>query len=336
MRIQSAPPSISRRLFRPGWTDVVPKVLEPGALWPDDRTLGLWSLVLDARGIPHRVRRRSLAEGPGLSIQVQSWFVRRAVQEIRMFIAENPPMSAEIPRLYGRAQGGGQTTVLLMALLVLFHVVTTRAFPAFGIFPHTWDDLGSADAAGILGGQWWRTITALTLHGDGAHVWGNAVIGGTFIMLVCRRLGGGLGWLLVVLSGALGNGANALVLGPPHNAIGFSTAVFGAAGLLAGARPFFGRLVDQSESLRQRMRRFIRSAFVPVAAGLGLLAMLGAGGENTDLGAHLLGFVMGVLLGLMTGWVEARFGRPGNRLDAWLLGVALAIPSVAWAAAYSQ
>jgi hypothetical protein len=46
-----------------------------------------------------------------------------------------------------------------------------------------------------------------------------------------------------------------------------------------------------------------RSRIAPIVASLGLLAFTGTGGENTDLGAHLFGFIMGLAMGL----VIARF-----------------------------
>ncbi len=316
---------------------MVSRVVESSASWPEDRTVGVWALVLEARGIPYRLRRRAAAEGGGTSIRVQSWFVQRAEDEIRLFQEENPGQGNARPRLHGPVAGGGQLTCLAMALLVIFHVATTMAYPGLGLYPSVWDSLGSANAARILDGQWWRVVTALTLHGDGAHVLGNALIGGSFIILLCRGLGASLGWFLVMLSGALGNTINVFALGPPHDAIGFSTAVFGAAGLLAGSRPFFGRL-DSGEDLGFgfRLRRFIRSAFVPVAAGLGLLAMLGSGGENTDLGAHLLGFASGVLLGIAAGWGAARFGRPGPLPGKALLWLTFGFPVFCWGLAFSQ
>ena len=58
-------------------------------------------------------------------------------------------------------------------------------------------------------------------------------------------------------------------------------------------------------------------AWAPVAAGLGLLAMIGTGGARTDLVAHLLGLCAGWLLGALA----ARFllTRPGL-VEQWVLG----------------
>ena len=68
-----------------------------------------------------------------------------------------------------------------------------------------------------------------------------------------------------------------------HTSVGFSTAVFGAVGYLSGI-----------DIVR---RRSMRGMVIAVGAGLALLAMLGTGGGDVDLGAHLWGFGVGVVLG---------------------------------------
>ena len=40
-----------------------------------------------------------------------------------------------------------------------------------------------------------------------------------------------------------------------------------------------------------------RAMLPPLAAGLGLLAMLGSSGKHTDLGAHLFGLLVGLIAG---------------------------------------
>lgn len=267
---------------------------------------------------------------------VQPWFAERAAEEIRLYIDENAPGALPVQLADLRPVGGLEPTIAAMGLLVLMYWVTHRTYPGLGWFPSRWLEHGSAEAQHILSGEWWRSITALTLHGDGAHVLGNAVIGGVFVWLLSRRLGAGLAWLLTLLAGGLGNLCNALVLGAPHNSIGFSTASFATAGLLAGSAPFgvAGGVHGAGQGhLGLRLYRLIRSALIPVGAGLGLLAMLGSG-EGTDLGAHLFGFVAGVGVGVMTGGVSSRLGLPGKRSDWLLYGVALAAPTVAWVLAW--
>ncbi|MEY2599773.1 MAG: hypothetical protein RLZZ142_2032 [Verrucomicrobiota bacterium] len=142
-------------------------------------------------------------------------------------------------------------------------------------------------------GEVWRVVTALTLHGDVGHVMVNLALGSVFGGLVVWRFGQGLGWFLVLLSGALGNGCNAwMYLGGDHRSIGSSTAVFGALGLLCGN-------ALGEELFRSRRRSWWRWV-LPLGAGLSLLADWGTGGGDAvrvDVFAHFWGFGVGIPLG---------------------------------------
>ena len=97
-----------------------------------------------------------------------------------------------------------------------------------------WFERGSADADRILHGELWRTVTALTLHADLAHVLSNAIGITVFLGALSSIMGPGLSSALVLLAGAGGNLANALIHGSSHVSIGASTSVFGAVGMLGG------------------------------------------------------------------------------------------------------
>ncbi len=276
-----------------------------------------WELVLQSRHLPCRMRRIA----NGWSIQVQPWFLDRARGEVLLYREENQPVPEPLVLPSPRPGELWPTVAILLVMLAFFGWYSTP-HPGLNLYASRWLAAGSAEAAAILDGQWWRLITALTLHANGPHVVGNAVIGGAFIVLACRVLGNGLAWLLVMASGAVGNFFNALILGPPHNSIGFSTAVFGAAGVLSGVRMAEGR-----------GGRFKR-AIIPVGAGLGILAMLGAGGKNTDLGAHLFGVAAGLGFGFAGGVWAVKRGKPSNLAGAIMLTIALALPVMAWWVAF--
>jgi membrane associated rhomboid family serine protease len=175
-----------------------------------------------------------------------------------------------------------------------------------------WFAKGSADAKAIVHGQWWRVITALTLHADAGHAVGNALLGGVLLTLLAHNLGAGAASLLVLLAGALGTLAAAEVLRRDFVSIGASTAVFGALGALA--------------ALPQHRRR----AWVPLGAGIALLAFLGTS-KRADLAGHLCGFLAGVLLG----WVAGLAPRLRSRVAQGALAVAaMAVPVFAWLAAF--
>ncbi|MFQ5457864.1 MAG: rhomboid family intramembrane serine protease [Myxococcota bacterium] len=189
-----------------------------------------------------------------------------------------------------------------------------------------WRDLfarGSADSGAILSGEWWRAVTSLTLHGGAGHVLSNAAALAVFLGAVCMTLGAGLGSLAVLLAGAAGNLLNAALHGAPHAAAGASTAVFGAVGLLGG----------MAVARRVRSGTRGRRAWVPMVAGLGLLAMLGTSGERVDLWAHLLGLLAGGILGLPLG---LRVLTPPESRTQWGLGGgALALVFYCWIRALS-
>ncbi len=94
----------------------------------------------------------------------------------------------------------------------------------------------SASAEQILNGELHRTVTALLLHSDDLHFAGNFMGLALFGTAVCNSLGSGLGLLMILLTGMLGNFFNALLYQEGHVAIGASTAVFGAVGILAMIR----------------------------------------------------------------------------------------------------
>jgi membrane associated rhomboid family serine protease len=183
-----------------------------------------------------------------------------------------------------------------------------------------WLAAGRVDGSRSLITEWWRPFTALTLHADAAHLLGNALFGSFFAFSVTRYLGGGFGWLLIVSCGALGNFANAWLGGVEHRSIGASTAVFAALGILSAY--CWRRGFPPGSSRRERM--------APVVAGIGLLAFTGTGGVNTDIGAHLLGFIAGFGGGL----VVARHGFPrAKSLQLACGGLAFGLIAFAWLAA---
>ncbi|MHC1696778.1 MAG: rhomboid family intramembrane serine protease [Geobacteraceae bacterium] len=280
------------------------------------RRASLWALVLDSRSVPCRVDQK----GTGWILRVPPETFVPALAELRSFEEENrhwPPLASKTIPLAENTL----STLSVLLLLATFHNLTRLEISLFGHTPVNWLELGSAQAGKILDGQWWRSVTALTLHSGALHLFGNLAIGGFFIVHLCRDLGSGLAWTLLLLSGILGTFSNAWFHPAYHTSIGSSTLVFGAVGILASLQVVRGN------------GRLRRSWFLPVAGALALLAMLGTEGENTDIGAHLFGFVFGILFGLAGGFLVERLGRPGTRGNVLLALGAAAVPLVAWWAA---
>lgn len=163
-------------------------------------------------------------------------------------------------------------------------------------------DLGDSQAALVMDGQLYRTITALTLHADLAHVAGNTLFGGFFLAALAGRLGLGCALLAFIVSGALGNFANAAYYGAAHSSVGSSTGVFGLVGILAGLAAW----------RRHQLFPRRRGAWVAFAAGLAVVGMLGGPGPQVDFSAHLFGLAAGALTGVSISYplgVRPRLGR---------------------------
>jgi rhomboid protease GluP len=159
---------------------------------------------------------------------------------------------------------------------VAFHNARDTCFASFG-----------ASADRINAGDVYRAVTALMLHDGPVHLMGNMAGIALFGTAVCAITGAGPGWLMILLTGFLGNLANAAFYGTAHLSVGASTAIFGAIGILTAIR------------FRQKTgpAGWKNRAWLPLAAGLALLAVLGTEGEHTDIMAHLFGLLSGLLIG---------------------------------------
>jgi rhomboid protease GluP len=236
----------------------------------------------------------------------------QARREIEAWLAENRTRPEAPPRQPLAGGGRGVVGYVLAVALVALAVANFA-------FDRDWLTAGRIDGAAMRAGEWWRALTALTLHADLEHLAANIFFGGLFGGFSGRYLGSGVAWLLILLAGAAGNVINVLILGPGHRAIGASTAVFAALGLL-GSLGWAGR--------RRSVQGWIYR-LGPIIAAVALLAYTGAGGERTDIGAHLWGFAVG----LGAGWAAAFIPRAVllRRVVQCLAGVAaVAALAVAW------
>jgi rhomboid protease GluP len=257
-----------------------------------------WEFALVAQGFSPSLSR---TQG-GFVLSVPEEEADRALVGLSAYERENPRELRETDEPVeppNRVAG-----VAIAGILLLFFFITAIGHPTV-----QWFELGSADADRILLGELWRTVTALSLHANLAHVLSNAFGITIFLGALSSILGPGLASALILLAGAAGNLANALIHGSAHVSIGASTSVFGAVGMLGGL------------GLARHGRRKVpkRRAWLPVAAALALLAMLGTGGERVDVLAHLFGFLFGGVLGLLFAFVTAR--PPGFRIQ-WTCGTA--------------
>ncbi len=234
-----------------------------------------WALVLQAKGITHILQH--IPEGYG--IYVPSEERDKAEAEIEIYKKEQAERKKDIPLVLQKVEP--LWFVLAVGALIAFHYATFAWKDR-----ELWLTAGHSSAELILQGKWWLASTALTLHADAGHLFSNVVFGAVITYNLCRFIGSGRAWFLILVAGTAGNLFNALAYRSAHNSIGASTAVFAAVGLLSAVQ-----FLQKYRSYKVRM-------WIPLAAGLGLLGSLGVG-EHSDVLAHFFGFIAGLLLGVI-------------------------------------
>lgn len=267
------------------------------------------ALVLQAAGIGYQ----TVKAADEYVLLVAARDADRAAAELDEYARESHDLSPRSAPLPARDDGwygvfAYATVVLLVAILKDRHS-----------FAVDWLDVGRTNAGLVRQGEWWRTVTALTLHMDVVHVAANLAFGALFGLFTGRMLGSGLAWAGILVAGALGNAMNAWVQPAEHSAVGASTAVFGALGILA--------------SYSWKQRRNIEGGWLrrwtPVLGGVLLLAYTGLGGERTDVIAHVTGFISGLLLGVLYASIGHRIAVK-SRAQLVSGFAALAVVALCW------
>ncbi len=277
------------------------------------QTARSYGLVLTAMGIPYTTEYNSTY----WSLTVDTRHRRQAIRAVHLYLQENPPRPASRP---GPPLPGKRSfsALYVAAILGLVHAMIVPGYE-YRVFISA---LG-ADAAKIIDGDIFRCVTALLLHADWAHLLGNIAALSLFGTVVAVLYGWGMGWLLILASGATGNLMTAVWYQHHHLAVGASTAVFGAVGLCAVMSAYWrARAADRSWR-----------SWVPLAGGLALLGFMGTSPQS-DLAAHLFGF----LCGLGAGWLDLRFRRY-RKWPLQLIAAGLAIATISgcwlWGVLYS-
>lgn len=257
------------------------------------------ALVLAAMGIDYFVQRTWW----GWCLLVEEGAENEARLQLALYEQEQhaPPSLPDTATTRGGIELG-----VFAYFTVLMSMFYLQGNYGFGI---DWTSAGRVHVAAIQDGEYWRTITALTLHRNFWHLLGNLAFGAIFGVMLSRQLGPGLAWLAILVAGACGNGINVLIQRPEHMSIGTSTAVFAALGLLAACSFIFGRIYRDTWARR----------WAPIVGGLWVLAWLGTGDAQTDVVAHLTGFIAGLILGTLLGW-SSRLRRGGPVMQ-WAAGL---------------
>jgi membrane associated rhomboid family serine protease len=268
--------------------------------------------VLHAVGIESQV----LWLGRAWALLVPAAQRSAALAQLEQYERENPPRRrAALPEPLHHGAWLG-SFAYAVAILWIGYLAGDLALDS------DWFDAGALASGPTRAGEFWRAATALTLHLDVGHLLANLGFGAVFGLLAGQLLGAGVAWATVLVAAAGANLLNAFVQPAAHSSVGASTAVFATLGLLAA----YAWRRRRGESDRWAYR------WAPLVAGVILLGFTGAGGERTDVLAHLTGFAMGALAGV----VHAAFPVPRGPVAQWISGVlAIGVLVVAWSLALS-
>jgi rhomboid protease GluP len=241
------------------------------------------AFVLHAVGIPSEI----LPYDNAFLLFVDSDAEQTARHHLESYRLENRPAAKTKPQpvLHDHAW---ITPVLYLVVLVIAGRLAT-----LNLFGFDWYSAGAMRGNVAHSGDWYQLFTALTLHVDPPHLFGNLLFGGFFSYLAARLLGPGIAWASIVGAAVCGNLLDSLLMPSIHVSIGASTAVFATLGLVA-AYSWRMQLGGKGRRLYHWAHRW-----APLISGIMLLGLIGAGGENTDVLAHLTGFFCGVVLGVI-------------------------------------
>lgn len=266
-----------------------------------------YSLILASAGIRHTVAKQP----GGWAITVAGRERHHAQKVVHLYLIENQsprkndaPFPKEALRPFSAL--GAALLILSVQMATTSDHHHQKMVAALG-----------ADARKILDGELYRCVSALLLHNGWPHLLSNMAAIIVFGMFTSALYGWGVSWLLILLSGALGNFLAAAWYGRFHLAVGASTAIFGAVGLCAAAT--FHRHL-KAGSLNRR-------SWLPLAGGLALVGWLGTSPQS-DLVAHFTGFISGLAIGGGYSW---KIDRPlPGPLQAVALGIVTALIAGNW------
>jgi membrane associated rhomboid family serine protease len=238
-------------------------------------------LILSSQGIIAKVDRPGSPQGaPGrFDILVPKPQAFRAAKSVDQYYREN--FFLRLPKEIGPLKISSFNTpvaYVIMVLLLTIHLVSLE-------WGHREMILKFGASSLYIGqGETFRAVTALFLHSDGQHLLGNLAGILLFAAPLISLSGYGTGPFLLLCAGTSGNLINAYFHQNALLSIGASTAIMGAAGALAAHQ-----MVSSKSS-------FQLNRLIPLFAGATLVGLFSQG-ENTDLSAHLFGFLAGLFWG---------------------------------------
>lgn len=263
------------------------------------------SLVLLSQGIAHRLSR--LETGP-FQIFILPEHEERARTQIALYRKENPPKEENPPL---------PISFSLQPLWVLLA-------PTFCTLLDFSDKVnlhapGISDASRVLRGEWWRTLTAQTLHGDMRHLASNLLCGYIVMNMISFRIPFFRLAPFIATASAIVNFAVAFTVKTDFRSLGFSTFVFAAIGCLSVIE--FRLMPKETHGMLRR--------FAPLCGATSLAVFLGLG-ENADIFGHAYGFIAGLFCGFIPSKKALRWGTPLSTVDGIGLLLYYALYVVAW------
>lgn len=248
------------------------------------------SLVLLSQGIEHRLVRSE--EGP-FQIFIVPEMESAAKTQLELYHKENPPKEENppIPLSFSLQP----LWVLLAPILVTLLQFTDK------INLHS---EGVSDAAKVLKGEWWRSLTAQTLHGDARHLASNLLCGYIVMNMITFRIPLLRLVPFIAVAAAVANLCVSATVQTDFRSLGFSSFVFAAIGCLSVIE--FRLMPKESHGMLRR--------FAPLCGAASLAVFLGLG-ENADILGHAYGFVAGLFCGFIPKKKSLRWGTPLSSAD---------------------
>ncbi|MBN1961729.1 MAG: rhomboid family intramembrane serine protease [Deltaproteobacteria bacterium] len=191
----------------------------------------------------------------------------------------------------------------LALLLIAGSIITLDVTRASSFFQR-----GALLAGSLSDGQWWRLITAATLHADYQHAISNASFMLVLAWAASERLGPGVTlfyWLITAITGFIVG----YLFSDINATVGASGGLFGLLGA-TGGNGLRGRF-EISFAWRERMR---------IGGAAVLLLAFTAFNPESNIKAHVSGFISGLVVG---------FIAPVNKRANWLIQLIAGVASMA-------
>ena len=268
------------------------------------------SLVLLSQGISHRLIRSE--EGP-FQIFILPEHEDRARLQFALYRKENPPKEENPPLPLSFSLQ--PLWVLLAPTIVTLIDFTDKV---------NLTTPGISDASKVLKGEWWRSLTAQTLHGDMRHLASNLLCGYIVMNMITFRIPLLRLAPFIAIASAIANLCVSLTVQTSFRSLGFSTFVFAAIGCLSVIE--FRLMPKETHGLLRR--------FAPLSGAASLAVFLGLG-ENADILGHAYGFIAGLFCGFIPSKKALRWGTPLSTVDGIGLLFYYGLYIAAWKIAFA-